>query len=316
MRRCLLAALALLAALPAAAQEYPNRVIRFIVSAAPGGSNDTVARVLSEALTGQLPHPVIVENRPGAQGMLGAQAVVSAPPDGHTALLSNTGQAGLRAMAPNAPIDVATALTPVAVLAESPMVMLVANNVPARDLREFLAMARAEPGRFDYATSSGAGTLTLAALLFIKTTGLEMNAVPYRGGAPAQMDVIAGRIGVVFDVATVALHTARAGQARAFAVSSAQRSPFAPEVPTWREMGVDAEMTVWQALWVSAATPRPIQQALHDAVARVLRTERFRARMAELGADRVLDLDLDQAKAYVAAEVVRWESLLGAPPRR
>ena len=308
LARLLVPLLALLAAPPALA--WPERPVRFVVSAAAGGSNDTVARVVAEALSAQLPFPVIVENRPGAQGMLGAEAVVRAPPDGHTALFSNTGQAGLRVMAPNASVDVATALAPVAVVAESPMVMLVANNVPAPDLRALLAMARAEPGRFDYATSSGAGTLQLAGLLFLKTTGLELVAVPDRGGAPAQLDLIAGRINIVFDVATVALATARAGQARAFAVTGAQRSPHAPEVPTWREMGVEAEMTVWQAAWLASATPLPLRQEIHAAFARALRSERLRLRMAELGADRVLALSLPETEAYVAAEVTRWEALL------
>ncbi len=307
MRRLVLA-LALLAAAPA--QAWPERPVRLVVSAAPGGSNDTVARVMAEALSSLLPQPVIVENRAGAQGILGAEAVLRAPPDGHTMLFSNTGQAGLRVMAPNAAVDVVSALTPVSVVAESPMVMLVANNLAPRNLPELLAMARAEPGRFDYATSSGAGTLQLAALLFIRTTGLQLNAVPYRGGGPAQMDLIAGRIGIVFDVAITALATAQAGQARAFAVTGAQRSPHAPSVPTWREAGVDAEMTVWQAAWVASTTPPALRQEIHAAYGRALALPRVQRRMAELGADRVLALNLAETEAYVAAEVTRWEALL------
>jgi tripartite-type tricarboxylate transporter receptor subunit TctC len=313
MRRLVLlaAAAAVLPAPASSAQAFPERPVRIVVPYAAGGATDVAARLLAEALTAALPQPVVVENRSGAAGMVGAEAVARSPPDGHTLLLNNTSHAALRVVAPNPGLDPHRALVPVTVISEMPMVMLVANNHPARDGREFLAMVRAEPGRFDYGSTGGGGTLGMAALLLTTTAGLRMNEIPYRGGAPATLDLAAGRIAMVFDAAVTGLQTARGGQARAFAVTGARRSPAAPEVPTWREIGVEAEMQLWQALFVPAATPAPVRAALHAAVARVQADPSLGRRWAELGVDRAMALPPAESQVYVAAEVARWERVLG-----
>ena len=299
-------------ALPARAQVFPERPVRIVVPYAAGGATDVAARVLAEALTAVLPQPVVVENRSGAAGMVGAEAVARSPADGHTLLLNNTSHAVLRVVVPPNPgFDPHRALLPVTVFSEMPMVMLVANNVPARDGREFLAMVRAAPGRFDFGSTGGGGTLGMAALLLTTAAGLRMNEIPYRGGAPATLDVTAGRIALVFDVALTGLQTARGGQARAFAVTGRERSPAAPEVPTWREIGVDAEMQVWQALFVPAGTPAALRGALHAAVARVQAEPALVRRWAELGVDRAMALSPAESEAYVAAEITRWERIMG-----
>jgi tripartite-type tricarboxylate transporter receptor subunit TctC len=226
-------------------------------------------------------------------------------------LLNNASHAVLRVVAPNPGLDPHRALLPVTVFSEMPMVMLVANNVPARDGREFLAMVRAEPGRHDYGSTGGGGTLGMAALLLTTAAGLRMNEIPYRGGAPATLDVAAGRIAMVFDAAVTGLQTARGGQARAFAVTGPRRSPTTPDVPTWREIGVNAEMLLWQALFVPAATPVQVRAALHAAVARVQADPALRRRWAELGVDRAMALPPAESEAYVAAEVARWERVMG-----
>jgi tripartite-type tricarboxylate transporter receptor subunit TctC len=223
----------------------------------------------------------------------------------------------LRVVVPNAPIDPVKQLSPIAILSEMPMVMLVSNDFPAKDGREFLAQVKAAPGKFDYGSTGGGGTLGMAALLFLKTTGLSMNEIPYRGGAPATLDLAAGRIQLVYDIALTGLQTAKGGQARAFAVTSPARSAAAPEVPTWREIGVDAEMVVWQAVFVPVATPPAIRQALHAAITRVQGTEAIRRKWTELGVDRVLATPPDEAERYVARDVERWEGLMaGAQPAR
>jgi tripartite-type tricarboxylate transporter receptor subunit TctC len=191
------------------------------------------------------------------------------------------------------------------------MVMLVANNFPATDVRSFVEAVRAAPpGRFDYGSTGGGGTLRMGALLFLRATGLTMSEVPYRGGGPAQLDLAAGRIAMLFDVGVTSFQTARSGLARAFAVTTARRSPAAPEVPTLRESGIAAEMTVWQAIMAPVATPRPVRQAIQSAIASALAEPALRNRFAELGADRVLGLGLEQSEAYVATEVARWEPIL------
>jgi tripartite-type tricarboxylate transporter receptor subunit TctC len=305
-----LAAWGLAATLPAAAQTFPERPIRIIVPFAPGGATDVGARLLAEALGAVSPQPVVVENRTGGAGVVGAEAVARAVPDGHTMLMNNTSQSVLRVVVPNTAFDPHQALTPVTILSEMPMVMLVANNFPARDAREFISLVRANPGKYDYGSTGGGGTLGMAALLFTTTAGLDMSEIPYRGGAPATLDLAAGRIGLVFDVALTGFQTARGGQARAFAVSGPERSPSAPDVPTWREVGVDAVMQVWQALFVPVATPMPVRQALHGMVAQVQQGEALRRRWAELGVDRVMALPVAESERYFAAEVERWERLM------
>jgi tripartite-type tricarboxylate transporter receptor subunit TctC len=311
-----LATLALLA-LPAAAQTFPERPVRLVVPFTAGGATDVGARVLAEALTQVLPQPVVVENRVGAAGMIAAEFVARAPADGHTILFNNTSHAVLRVVVPNAPIDPIRQLAPVAILSEMPMVMLVANSFPARDGREFLATVRAAPGKFDYGSTGGGGTLGMAALLFQRTANVQMNEIPYRGGAPATLDLAAGRIGLIFDIALTGLQTAKGGQARAFAVTGPERSAAAPEIPTWREIGVDAEMVVWQAVFVPTATPAPIKQALHAAITRVQQNEAIRRKWTELGVDRVLATPPEEAERYVARDVERWEGLMATaqPPR-
>lgn len=308
--RLVLAACALWvgAVLPAAA--FPDRPIRLVVPFAAGGATDVGARVLAEAMSAHLPQPIVVENRVGGAGIVASEVVARANADGHTLLINNTSHAVLRLVVPNAPIDVTTALSAVSVLSEMPMVMLVANNHPARDVREFIAMARAAPGRFDYGSTGGGGTLQMAALLFLSAAGLDLNEIPYRGGAPATLDLAAGRIAMIFDVALTGVQAARGGQARAFAVTSAGRSPALPEVPSLREIGLDAEMNVWQAIFAASATPPAIQATLQRAIAAAMGTEAMARRMADLGVDRIVANTPEQAQRYVAAEVTRWESLL------
>jgi tripartite-type tricarboxylate transporter receptor subunit TctC len=283
-----------------------------IVGAATGGSNDLVARLLAEGMTARLPYPVVVENRSGAAGMIGLETVARAAPDGHTLLLVNTAHAGLRVFVPNASIDPHASMAAISVVAESPMVMLVANTFPAADLHGFVQAVRAAPGRFAYGSTGGGGTLRMGAVLFLRATHLDMTEVPYRGGGPAQLDLAAGRIAMMFDVGVTSFQTARSGLARAFAVTSAARSPTAPEVPTLRESGIDAEMTVWQAVMAPAATPLAVREAVQTAIAQVLANPTVRSRFTELGADRVLGLGVSESEAYLAAEVQRWEALLSA----
>ena len=310
MRRIAAAIMLACLALPAMAQVFPERPIRIVVPFAPGGATDVGARVLAEALGAVSPQPVLVENRVGGAGMVGAEAVGRATPDGHTLLFNNTSQAVLRVVVPNANFDPHRALTPVSMVTEMPMVMLVANNFPARDAREFISVVRANPGKYDYGSSGGGGTLGMAALLFTTTTGLDMSEIPYRGGAPATLDLAAGRIALVYDIALTGLQTARGGQARAFAVSGPRRSPAAPEVPTWREVGVEAEMVVWQAIFAPAATPLPVREALHAMLARVQANPALQRRWADLGVDRAMALPVAESERYFATEVERWEKLM------
>ena len=212
-------------ALPAAAQSWPDRPVRLVVPYTAGGATDVGARVLAEALTQVLPQPVVVENRVGAAGMIAAEFVARAPADGHTILFNNTSHAVLRVVVPNAPIDPIRQLSPIAILSEMPMVMLVSNDFPAKD-GAGIPGARSGPrrGSSTMAAPAAAARWGWRRCCSCKTTGLSMNEIPYRGGAPATLDLAAGRIALVYDIALTGLQTARGGQARAFAVTSPARS--------------------------------------------------------------------------------------------
>ncbi|HEY4253678.1 MAG TPA: tripartite tricarboxylate transporter substrate-binding protein [Roseomonas sp.] len=319
-RLALAAALLTLAGGTAAAAEFPQRPVRMVVPYAAGGGTDVVARALAQAMTGQLPQPVVVENRAGAGGMLGAESVARSAPDAHTILFTNTGHAVLRIVAPNASLDIQQALTPITIVSEAPMIMMVANSVPARDLPEFLALIRANPGRYDYGSTGTGGSNGMTAMMFVRAAGLAMSEIPYRGGAPATLDLVAGRIAMLWDASSTALQTVRGGQVRAMAVSTAQRSPSAPDLPTLLEAGVPASMSIWMGLFVPAATPPELRDALHAAVVHALQDDNLRRRLTEFGTDRVPALSPAESSRYVAAEVERWEALLRgaepyAPPR-
>ncbi len=269
-----------------------------------------VARVLAQTVTGQLLHAVVTENRAGAGGGIGAEAVARSAADAHTILFTNTGHSVLRMIAPNPNLDIIQALTPVTIVGEAPMIMMVANSFPAANLQEFLATVRANPGRFDYGSTGTGGTNGLTALMFLQAAQLNINEIPYRGGAPATLDLVAGRIAMLFDASSTALQTTRAGQARAMAVTTAQRSPSAPEIPTLLEAGVPASMSIWMGIFVPSATPPALRDALHVATLRALNSPELKARFTEFGNDRIPALSQADSARFVSSEVERWEGLL------
>jgi tripartite-type tricarboxylate transporter receptor subunit TctC len=312
-RRCWGAALAAvfgLTALPAMAADWPTRPVRLVVPYAPGGGTDVVARVLAQTMSSQLPHAVVVENRTGAGGGIGAEMVARSTPDAHTFLFTNNGFSVLRLIAPNPNLDYATALTPITIVSEAPMIMMAANSLPATTLQEFLALVRANPGKYDYGSTGTGGTNGLTALMFLEAAQVRLTEIPYRGGAPATLDLAAGRIAMLFDASSTALATTRGGQARALAVTTEQRSPAAPELPTLREAGVPASMSIWNAILVPSATPPAQRAALHAAIVRALADTDLRAKFREFGMDSIPASSEADASRFIRSEVDRWEGLL------
>lgn len=312
-RRALLAGTAALAA-PAilhAQPAWPSGPVRVILPYAPGGPTDVIARLLCDTLSQRLPQRVVVENRTGGGGNIGASAVAKSRPDGTTFLFTNTGHAVNRALYNRLDYDPAKDLTPVTILAESPMVLLVPNASPARTVAEFVARVRARPGEYAYGSTGTGGALQLVSLLLTKAAGLRMEEVPYRGSAPASQDLIAGRLEMLYDAGATAFPLATSGQARALAVSSAGRSAVMPEVPTIAEAGFpNATFSVWQGLLAPAGTPAAIIERLQQEVAAVLTDGPLRARLTELGAERIVANTPAEARAYVDAEMERWERVL------
>jgi tripartite-type tricarboxylate transporter receptor subunit TctC len=313
-RTALLAPLAALAA-PHLARaqdtDWPTRPVRVIMPYAAGGPTDVIARLLCDTLSQRLPQRFVVENRTGAGGNIGASAAAKSAADGTTFLFTNTGHAVNRSLYAKLDYDPQKDLVPVTIVAESPMVLLVPPNAPFRTLAELVEQARAKPGEFSYGSTGTGGALQLVSLLFLKAAGLHMEEIPYRGSAPAAQDLLAGRLNMLYDAGVTGFPLAQAGQARALAVSSAQRSSVMPDVPTIAEAGFPAAtFSVWQGLFAPAGTPAPIIARFRNEVAAVLNEGPLRQRLVELGAERIIADSPAEARRYVDAEMDRWAGVL------
>ncbi|HYZ32820.1 MAG TPA: tripartite tricarboxylate transporter substrate-binding protein [Crenalkalicoccus sp.] len=311
-RRLVLAtALALPALQAGAAEDWPARPVRLVIPYSAGGPTDVIGRLLADRLSQRLPQRVVVENRTGAGGNIGASTVAHAAGDGHTLLFTNIAHAVNRALYTHLDYDPAADLTPVTIVAESPMVLLVPAARPWRTLAEFVAAVRAAPGRYSYGTSGGGGALQLVSLLLLRAAGLAMQEVPYRGSGPAALDLAAARLDMLYDAGATAFPLTRGGEARALAVSTATRSAVAPEVPSVAEAGFpEAVFSVWQAVFAPAATPAPVIAAIGAACRATLAEALVRARLAELGAERVVGNTPEEAARHVQAEMARWPGIL------
>ena len=311
-RRHLLAAPFALPAL-ARAQEapWPNRPVKVVMPYAAGGPTDVICRLVCDRLSQRLPNRFVVENRTGAGGNIGASMASKSAGDGYTFLFSNIGLTVVRALYASLDYDPRRDLKPVTIVAESPMVLLVPPNAPWRTLAEFVADARANPGKFSYVSSGGGGALQLVTLLFLKAAGVRLEEIAYRGSAPAVPDLAAGTVHMMIDAGATGFPLAQNGQARALAVTSPQRSLVMPGVPTMAESGLpDASFGVWQAFFAPGGTPDALVARMQQEIAAVLAEPAVRTRLGEMGAERIIGNAPAEAAAFVAAEFTRWEALL------
>jgi tripartite-type tricarboxylate transporter receptor subunit TctC len=302
-----LCAISLCATTAAHAQsDYPNRQIRLMVGFAAGGPVDVTARIVADALSGELGKPVVVDNHAGAGGNLAADAVAKAPPDGYTLLQSSNAIAIAPGIYGSLPFDVVKDFAPVTEVTTSFLVMVVHPSVPANTLPEFIAYAKAKAGKIDYA-SSGAGTIThLAGAMFGRDAGLAMQHVPYRGSAPAITDLVAGRVPVMFAPTGLAKPFIESGKLRAIAVTGLQRADNLPGVPTIDEQGLRGfEATSWGGMFAPAATPKPVIDRLHGAVVNILANDETRRRLLQQEA-LPRGTDPETFRRFVATDVARW----------
>src|SRR5258705_11077869 len=268
----------------ARAQDYPSGPLRIVVPFQAGGSTDMVARTLAQKLKDRFNQPVVVENRAGANGTIGAALVAKSPADGHTMLLVQSGFVSNPILMRNLPYDQARDLAPVSSLASGPMVLVVHPSLPAKSVRELIAFAKSRPGELNFG-SPGSGSLSdLCAELFDSMAGVRMTHVPYKGSGGALADVLAGRVPVYHMNLVLALPFLKDGRLRALGVTSARRSPIAPELPTLDEAGLPGyELTTWYGLFVQGATPRPAIAKLQREVAQILDQAEMKERIAADG---------------------------------
>jgi tripartite-type tricarboxylate transporter receptor subunit TctC len=306
------AALTLVAPHAAAADApWPARPIHLVVPYPPGGPLDTVARLTAQKASGDLAQPIVVENRAGAGGNIGADAVAKATPDGYTLLLGAVATHAINpSLYPGIPYDAERDFEPVTQLASTPNVLIVNPSLPVHDVREFIAYAKAHPGALNFGSGSTGSAGHLAGELFKHMAGIEMTHVPYKGAAPAMQDLVAGRVDLMFDNLASALTQIKAGKVRALAVTTARRTPLAPELPTIAESGLAGfDINTWFGLFVPAKTPQPIVQRLHDAFAKALQQADVREKMLALGAEPVGNTPA-QFGAYVRAEAQKYAKLV------
>jgi tripartite-type tricarboxylate transporter receptor subunit TctC len=298
-------------AAPAWAQGYPRKPLRLIVPFAPGGGNDTVARAIAQNLGASLGQPVIVENRAGAGGAVGAELAARSPPDGYTLFL---GGVGSHAVNPNLhaklPYDPVKDFSPISLIASAPSVLVVHPSVPAGSIAEFTALAKAHPGKLNYASNGNGSSAQLAAVLYESMAGVAMVHVPYKGLAPALVDLLSGEVQAMFSSVVAIVPHIRAGRLRALAVTGRRRSPLLPAVPTLAESGLPGyEAGSWYGMLAPAGTPPPVIGRLHDAIVRALAQPEVRERLAAEGAEVIGSTPVEFA-AYIAAELARVGKLL------
>jgi tripartite-type tricarboxylate transporter receptor subunit TctC len=303
-------ACAALTAIDAVAQPYPNRPVKLMVGASPGGGTDIVARMLGEKLADSMKQSFVVDNKPGASNTIAADLTAKSPPDGYTLLVAtNTGQA----IAPHMMklgFDALKDLTPVALVMVVPNVLVVGPAVTAKDVKELVAQMKAKPGTFNYASSGAGSTQHLAGEAFAKVAGVQITHIPYKGSSQAHLDLIAGNAQLMFDTTSSAIGQIKGGKLRAMAVMTAKRSPELPDIPTLAELGFTGlEMTTWYGVFAPAATPKDIVQKLHDEIMKALQSPDVQKRIAGLAGEPGA-MTIEQFAALQRADYERFGKLI------
>jgi tripartite-type tricarboxylate transporter receptor subunit TctC len=294
----------------AQAQGYPTKTVRIIVGLAPGGTTDVFTRTLAQRLTEAWGQTVIVENRPGASGMIGADAVAKSAPDGYTLLVSpQTSLAVAPALYGKAPYDTAKDFAPVSLLGSTPLVMIVHPSFAAKSFGEFVALAK-KGTPLTYGSGGVGSSPHMTGELISAALGVKMNHVPYKGENPAIADTIGGQIPIMFGNLPVALPHVRSGKVLALATTTAKRSPLAPEIPTMSEGGIkDFEMATWYGMLAPAGTPPELVQKIQRDSARVLSDTQTRERLTQMGVDLILNTP-EEFRTYLNAEIARYTKII------
>ena len=290
---------------------YPVRPVRFIVGFAPGGAADVPARLVAQKLSESLGQPVIVENKPGADGILAADFVAKAAPDGYAVAYVTAGFAMNSILhAKTLPYHPVSDFTPVSLVADGPLTLVVNRALPAKSLKELITLARSRPGQMNYASAGSGGTMHLAGELLKQVAKIDIVHVPYKGGGPALTDVIAGQIELTFIGAPASMPFIRSGQIRVLAVSTAKRSAALPEVPTVAELGYPGyEVSTWYGVLAPARLQAAIANQLSGDIAKVVTAPEMRERLLALGIEPVGGTP-EQFAAHVKAEIARWTPVI------
>jgi tripartite-type tricarboxylate transporter receptor subunit TctC len=305
-----LLAVAALAPAVAAAQTYPNRPIRLIIGYPPGGPTDIVGRTLAQKLGDMLGQNVLVDNRAGASGIVGNEIASKAAPDGYTLLVAPSTVTIQHTLYAKLPYDVTRDFTPVALVAGAPLLLVIHPSVPVKTVKELIAFARARPGQLNYASPGSGSANHLSGEMLKSMTGMQVTHVPYKGGAPAEVDLLGGHVTYMFNTIASALPHVRSGRLRALGVSSARRSHAAPEIPTIAEAGVPGfESGTWYGIVGPAGLPSSIVVRLNAEINKALETPDMKERMASLGLDPMGGTP-ERFSEFMRQEIVKWAKVV------
>jgi tripartite-type tricarboxylate transporter receptor subunit TctC len=307
-----LAAAADFAAAQASPQSWPTRPLRLVAPYAAGGPIDISARLLAAKLQESLGQPVVVENRPGAGGNIGVDLIAKGPADGYSLVMSAIATLAINpSLYPSLPYDPLKDLRHVTLLVQVPNVLIVGNDVPAKSVKELVALAKARPGKLDFGSGSTGSTGHLAGEMFKMLTGTYMVHIPYKGSAPALADMMAGRIDLMFDNLASALPSIRSEKVRALAVTTPKRSGFLPALPTLDESGLKGfDMTTWWGVSVAAKTPQPVVERLSAEILKAMDSPDMKERLRNMGSEPPAIRTPEQFAAFVAAELKTYTELV------
>ncbi len=284
-----------------------QRPLRIIVPFAPGGGQDTTARLLGTKLTELIGQPVIVDNRPGASGLIASELTLKAPPDGHTIYLASTSFVVNPSLRKTMPFDTVKDFAPIMRVSSSPGTLVVHAALPVRNVRELVKLAQSKPGEITFGSAGVASNSHLSGELFKVLAGVNIIHVPYKGSAPASVALVGGEIVMGFSNVIATLPHLKSGRLKVLGVTSPKRSTLLPEVPTIAEAGVPGfANTIWSGIVVSAATPKPMQTALHEAISRAIEAPEIKDKLARDGAEAFIGDTPAEYGAFIAAEVTKW----------
>ena len=305
------AVIAAFAAGTAFGQPYPSRPVRLVVPFSAGaGVTDIMARLVGQKLTDALGQQVVIDNHPGAGGVPGTDIVAKATPDGYTLLMTNVAFTVNGFLYARLPYDALKDFTPVTAVNSAPLVLVVNPSVPAKSVAELVALAKAKPGGLNYGSGGVGSTPHLAGELFRSLAGIDMTHIPYKGGAPALTDLVAGQISVMIENVPGTMPFVRSGKLRALAISSPKRSPLEPDLPTISEAGVPGyEVIGWNGIVAVNGTPRPVVDRIYAETAKILRSPEVVQRLATLGAEPIANTPAEFA-AFIKSEMARWGKII------
>lgn len=311
-RSARVAPLLVLVATGAVAQSYPARPIRVVVPFAAGGATDVIARVLGQKVADSVGQPVVIDNKPGGSAMIGSDLVAKAQADGHTVLMTANPHTVNPSLYAKMPFDPVKDFAPVTLAGLQPLIVTVHPSLPARSVKELVALLKANPGKYSYGTSGTAGPQHLAGEMFKVMTGTDIVHVPYKGAAPATADLIGGQVQIAFGGTTNVLPHVKAGRLRALATATLKRTPFAPELPTLDESGLPGfESTAWLGLLAPAATPREAVVRLNAEMVKAIRQPDTQEKLFAQGIEGVGNTP-EQFAAFIRDEIAKWGKVVKA----